>query len=371
MIIILRAKRKDLLQTRKLDEAQEQNSALNISEMEEGKTILESYPRRIVLELTNACNLRCIMCGRSATEFTITHFDLANLQKLRPALHFAEEVTLFGWGEPTVHPRFVDILRYLDKFNVRKYFVTNGMLLDKIKDALFENHVDIIAISVDGAKAKTNDSIRRGSDLNKIKESIKAIVKEKNDRGLHYPYMNFVFTIMNSNLSEIPDMVRLTKEAGIEEVKFVYLTVFDKGLMKESVFDRQKDIMPLFEEAERLADEIGIKIKLPHIQGKDEAGNKKHKDCYTGWRDFFVGSDGNVRSCQSTSRKLFNIAKYDSFMEMWNSPELQRFRNSVNDEKNMPKECVNCYQSSHANWNRKEAFIQLDLQFAPEWEKND
>lgn len=367
--MILRAKRIDLLQTRPLTKKQQENRQLNMAELADGKGYLSSYPRRIVLEITNACNLKCVMCGRNAIDFTATHFDLNHFEKIEEALNFAEEVTLFGWGEPTIHPHFVEILEHLDQFPVRKYFVTNGTQLDRIKNAIFKYKVDIIAISLDGACASTNNRIRRGSDFDKVINSISSIVMERNERGVSYPYMNFVFTAMNSNYREIPDMVKLAHQIGIEEVKYVYITVFSEDLIPEVLWDKQNLIKNVFDDAVKLAHELQVKIKLPHLQGQDEAGDRLHKDCFVGWRDFFLGSDGYVRSCQSTSRKLFHVDKYKSFMEMWNAAPMQDFRQRVNDEKTMPYECSQCYQSSHCNWNRKEAFIQLGQRFAPEWEK--
>ena len=49
--MITRAKTKMLFSGRKLTDEQNRNSKLNIEEIDEGKTILESYPRRLVLEL--------------------------------------------------------------------------------------------------------------------------------------------------------------------------------------------------------------------------------------------------------------------------------------------------------------------------------
>ena len=61
--MVLRAKTKTLFSGKELTEQQRQNTEQNIKEMEEGRTILQSYPRRLVFELTNACNLNCVMCG--------------------------------------------------------------------------------------------------------------------------------------------------------------------------------------------------------------------------------------------------------------------------------------------------------------------
>lgn len=365
---ILRAKTIDLLKTKPLSDEQEANSNLNIEELNKKAVTLKSYPRRIVLELTNACNLRCIMCGRDEAKFKNTFFDLANLEKLKSLLNSTEEVTLFGWGEPTIHPQFINILKYLDNFPVRKYFVTNGTRLNLIIDALFNYHVDIMAVSLDGASSKVNDNIRKGGNFDKIVADLKNIVNEKKAKKLNYPYINFVLTAMKSNFKDIPDMVKLAHEIGLEEVKVVYLTVFSEHLINESLYNNQKEVEAVFNEAIDLAGKLGVKIKLPYIQGQDPAAGEYHKNCYVGWRDFFLGSDGFVRPCQSTAMKLFDFSKYESFEQMWNSDEYKNFRSCANDAKNMPEECKRCYQSSHANWNLKSSFIQVGSEFAPTWD---
>lgn len=366
--MLLRAKTTGLLQVREITEQQKANTFLNQNEMKEGKLILQSKPQRLVLELTNACNLKCIMCGRDEANFSLTTFDIDILKNLTPILNEVEEVTLFGWGEPTLHPHFEEILAFLDNYPVKKYFVTNGMRLDKIKDAIFKHHVDIMAISLDGAKAETNNSIRVNSNLDFIVEQLKDIVRIKQEKKLNYPYMNFVMTLFDRNIEELPDLVKLASEIGLDEVKGVYLTVFSENLLKESLFNKKDKVQKIFEKTEKLGEELGIKIKLPYLQGEDIGADKPHKDCYVAWRDFFVGSDGYVRPCQSNALKFFKYDKNLAFDAIWNSKEYQDFRSNVNKE-NMCEGCKRCYQSSHANWNNKIAFIQTGEEFAPTWEK--
>ena len=365
---VLRAKTIDLKQTGKLTERQKLNSDLNIKELKEGIIKLNSLPRRVVLELTNVCNINCIMCGRDAAEFNKTIFDQSHLRKLENIFDKIEEVALFGWGEPTLHPKFVELLEYFHLYPVRKYFVTNGTRIKYLIDSLFDYKVDIMAISLDGAKSVTNSRIRCGSNFDEIISNLSVIEKRKLKNGLQFPYINFVFTAMKSNLHELPDMIRLASRLGLEEVKVVYLTVFEDKLIGESLYNFQEDVRAVFEEVSILSQSLGVEIKLPYLQGEDPAEDKFHKDCFVGWRDFFLGSDGYVRPCQSTSMKLFHYSKYSSFENMWNSIEYQDFRRRVNDPETMPNECKRCYQSTHANWNRKESFIQIGQEFAPKWE---
>jgi radical SAM protein with 4Fe4S-binding SPASM domain len=140
-------------------------------------------------------------------------------------------------------------------------------------------------------------------------------------------------------------------------------------MREESICDKAEEMRKIFDEAVAVGDTYGVNVKIPYIQGEDIAGEKEHKDCYVGWRDFFLGSDGYVRSCMSTCKKLFHISKYDSFDKMWNSKEYQEFRAKVNSG-DMDVPCRNCYQASFANWNKKSSFIQIGNEFAPTWEKN-
>lgn len=367
--MIVRAKTKLLFEGKKLTEKQQSNTNLNLAEIDEKKYILESFPRRLVFELTNVCNLNCVMCGRNSKEFKPTVFSMEWFKYFEPLFDTIEEVTLMGWGEPTMHPNFVEMLEILDKHSARKYFCTNGMKLDVLKDVLFKYHVDVFGVSVDGATPETNNKIRRGSDLKKIEESLTEIVKIKKERGLKYPWINFVFCAMKSNLHELPDLVRLAAKIGIEEVKVVYLTAFDEHLADEVLWNNQEEVRKVFDEATKIGEELGILLKLPYIQGEDEALDKNHRDCFVSWRDFFLGSDGYIRPCMSTPRQFMKFDTSIPFEKFWNCEEYQNYRKIVNDKICMEETCKRCYQSSHCNWNNKLSYLQINQNFAPEWKK--
>ncbi|MCL4872576.1 radical SAM protein [bacterium] len=351
-----------------LTEEQQANSILNQREFREGSTVLKSYPRRLVFELTNRCNFQCIMCGREAVNFRVNDLPVDVVTAFEPFYSKTEEVTLHGWGEGTLHPKLPRILEYLNGFKrLRKYFVTNGSTIPKIRDLVFEHHVDLMAVSLDGSTAATNDSIRKGGNFLREVDSVTALMEEKKRRGAAYPYVNFVFTAMKRNISELPGMVALAKRTGVPEVKVVYLTVFDASLAGESLLDMQDTVRDSFALASELAAAEGIKLKLPEIQGEGEAGGMPHKPCAFAWRDFYIGSDCFVRPCQSSSEKLLGLKDYGSPLEAWNSAEMIKMRATVNSEERMPSGCLNCYHSSCANWNLKSSFVQYGKTFAPEW----
>jgi radical SAM protein with 4Fe4S-binding SPASM domain len=359
----------ELFHGKPLTAAQEYNSSLNKSELHLGKSLLQSYPRRIVFELTNSCNLSCVMCGRNYAEFSPSQLTINQFLWFKDLFHTIEEVTLMGWGEPTIHPDFSNMLKILDQYSVRKYLCTNGMLLGELEDAIFEHHVDLIAVSINGATAKTNNHLRIGSDLEKIVKYVKNITTRKKDRGSQWPHISFIYCLMKSNLHELLPCIVLAQQIGVNRVKVVYFTAFTKSLFNETVWEMEQEVQRVFKEAEKLSKCLGIELKLPHISGQDSADATPHHDCSIPWRDLFVGSDGMIRPCMSTSETMCSIDMKKGFLEIWNSDKFVFHRKNVNQIKSMPKSCVNCYQESICNWNLKKSFLQDENTYSPAWGK--
>jgi MoaA/NifB/PqqE/SkfB family radical SAM enzyme len=365
--MIARAKTKYLFEGKELSPLQKENSQLNIRELEGGVLELKSKPRRIVFELTNACNLHCLMCGRNAATFKPSMLSMQCFYSLEPLFDTVEEVTLMGWGEPTVHPHFEEMLRVIDRHSARKYFCTNGMRLEKLKNAIFDNHVDVFAVSVDGATAESNNTIRRGSDIERINASLRDIVARRKASGLTYPWINYVFCAMKRNFRELSALVEMAADIGLEEIKVVHLTAFDAGLASETLLGMESEVSDVFLQAEKRARELGILLKLPYIRGADPAGAAAHRDCFVAYRDFFLGSDGFVRPCMSTADKFFKYDDNLDFMKLWNSVKYRNYRHTVNTE-TMPDNCQTCYQSSHCNWNNEKSYVQIGESFSPIWD---
>lgn len=240
--MILRAKTAGLIQTRPLTALRQKNTEENLQEMKKGEGWLKSKPQRLVFELTNACNLNCVMCGRNAKHFRPAYFNLGWLKKFEEITDTVEEVTLMGWGEPTMHPQFADFLKWAETSGLRKYFCTNGMKLGELMPAVFEYKVDVIAVSIDAAGNEQNIEIRRGSDFNRIINNLKSTVAEKRRVGASLPYMNFVTTLMKKNLYEFPKIVKLASKIGLDEVKGVFLTVFNGVMAGESLYDSMSEV---------------------------------------------------------------------------------------------------------------------------------
>lgn len=91
--------------------------------------------KRIYLEITNVCNLRCSFCPGTAREkrfLSVEEFrHLA--QKLRP---HTEYLYLHVMGEPLLHPQLDAILAIAHELGFRVCLTTNGTLLGKVEEVL-------------------------------------------------------------------------------------------------------------------------------------------------------------------------------------------------------------------------------------------
>lgn len=127
-----------------------------------------------ILEITDRCNLACPIClvrGREHRELSVdeTRAIVGHLVRYEGRLNM---LTLSG-GEPTLHPRFLDIVDEVCRPEIGIVSVsTNGLrLLENNGDlirALRDRHV-VIALQCDGFSAETNRLLRGRPDLGDIK----------------------------------------------------------------------------------------------------------------------------------------------------------------------------------------------------------
>ncbi|MBU1627449.1 radical SAM protein, partial [bacterium] len=167
---------------------------------------------RLVLDLTDRCNLRCKMCFFNFPEKKnpIPDMDLNIFKKIADQLFpITSDLTLSCMAEPLLYKRFPDILDEVkNHYFVHSEYVTNGMLLDKIiMEKSIEASIKTVQISFDGAKMETVEKIRKGADYKKIIEKILLFNKIKSAHKVKYPILRFNYVIMNDNINEVVDVV--------------------------------------------------------------------------------------------------------------------------------------------------------------------
>jgi radical SAM protein with 4Fe4S-binding SPASM domain len=120
-------------------------------------------------------------------------------------------VTLSG-GEPFLRSDIWEIIEELKRRHIPSIVYTNGTLLNHATILkLVETGTKEIAISLDGATAKTHDYVQNAFTFGKALETIKELRKE-NVKVL------VLFTLMKTNQNELKDLVKLAQDLDINDL---------------------------------------------------------------------------------------------------------------------------------------------------------
>lgn len=318
---------------------------------------LDSRPQRVVLEMTNKCNLRCTMCAISYYEFNQTTLSMELFEKVWPVVETAREVTLFGYGEPLLNPHFRAIFeRCAAVPGLTTYFTTNGILLNTVAETIVRNRLTYLGISTDGSTPETYAAIRRGGRLERLIENIRMVNRFKAQFGIREPYMRFAFVGMRDNIHELPGLVELAAELEMDEVKFTYLVAHTETIRQQALWYHQDLAAEYLLKAREVARRTGVKLTAPPLIGEDTSEDL-HRPCHVAWEDLFVGSDGLIRPC-IISNDILGDLKVQDFEAIWNGPAFQTFRKRVNSDC-PPHDCQNCWQVRHTNVNREESHVRI------------
>lgn len=172
-----------------------------------------TYPKIIELELSNICNLQCVMCSgivsssirkyREKQEPLKIVYDDKFIEQLKEFLSYAKDIKFYG-GEPFLIDNYYKIWDFLleIKSKAKLHVVTNGTTLnDKVKTYL--KHLNFtITVSFDAMKKDLFESIRVGANFEKVKSNILEYNKILGGKGL-----TLSITPMKINCKEVPEII--------------------------------------------------------------------------------------------------------------------------------------------------------------------
>ncbi len=220
-------------------------------------------PKVVQVEVTTACQLRCVFCARTVLkdQWVSTHLDWTVFSSLLPFLRKTMLVHLQGWGEPLLHPRLWDMAAAVKQKGGRVSLTTNAVTLDEVvcREAC-RIDFDLIAISIAGATAKTNDSLRLGSHFDQICANISYLCSLK-----RRPKVHLIMQMMKPNMEELPEVVTLAKRLGVDKVIFPnldYIPNSEVAALKAFALSPDPHYAELTEEAKRRGKELGIMVHI-------------------------------------------------------------------------------------------------------------
>lgn len=155
----------------------------------EEKYKITEFPLNIGIEITNYCNLNCIMCNNDKLTRPKGYMSMALYKKIideiakeNPAtriwLDFYGEALLAGW-------KLYYMIDYAKKKGCTNICInTNGTLMKpEYADMLLDAGTDYISIDCDGFSKDVYEAIRRGSDRDTFYANVEYLLKENARRG--------------------------------------------------------------------------------------------------------------------------------------------------------------------------------------------
>lgn len=302
---------------------------LNAGSAEERYAARPDFPLLLDVELTNHCNFLCRMCetgmrtsprARGYMQQEIFEKILVEATSHKSALRFIR------WGEPTLHPHWLDWLLLAKSKGLLVHFNTNGSLLDKKSlTQLVEGGVDSIKFSFQGVDKA---SYREMRGVNFFEELIGRIGQLYALRGQgKRPWIQISTTITD----ETPDAVESFKRAALDVADYVNV-----GMTKVEEVD-----LATLSDAEKAVQQK-LLARQCVLQRPDA--------CAEVFAKLSVDWDGTVTSCCADNRQCMSVGNLavHTLSEIWNGEQQRKHQSLLagNNFDALPL-CRKCYVSMY------------------------
>ena len=271
-----------------------------------------------------------------------------------------EELHLQGLGEPMMHPQFFDMVRYAAGRGIRATTNTNLSLLNEERaGACVTSGLQRIHVSIDGSNAQTYERIRVRGHWDKLLNNLRLLNRKKEELNSRLPELHIVMVLMKQNLAELPELVRLAARYRAEELFVQHLCheYTESGLpeqyrpMRDFVEEQTlvgadpERIAGIFSEARRIAQEVGVRLRLPRLQLKAfPPGSRGIDRCDWPWRGAYISYQGLAMPCcmiSTPDRLSLGSMKERGVRAIWDGPAYTEFRARL-DSEHPPEICKSC-----------------------------
>jgi len=256
--------------------------------------VLGAYPKLIGMELTNHCDLECIMCPQPEQTRDLGLMKFGLFKKIIDEIKgHSEFIYLHGLGESLLHPEFFEMAEYANKAGLKTHLSTNlSFLNEERSQKLATSGVDFIVLSLDGATKETYESIRVGGDFEKNLNQVKRLLKLKKEYNAKF-LVDVQFIQMEKNHNEADQIKALFSEDELE------------------VIDRFR-VKPAFETTNN-----NVTNALHH-----------RVPCYYLWSTMTILQDGKVSMCcmDYDGKVIVGDLTKEKVYEVWNNSAMASLR---------------------------------------------
>jgi radical SAM protein with 4Fe4S-binding SPASM domain len=296
---------------------------------------IRGLPISISIEPTTSCNLRCPECPSGLRSFTRPTGMLDTklyenvIDALAPTLTY---LTFYFQGEPFLHPAFLQMVEYASAKNIYTATSTNGHYLSEESAVrTISSGLDRLIISIDGTTQAAYQSYRIGGSLKKVIEGTRNIIAAKKELGSTTPHVVFQFLVVAQNEHQIPEVKRLAKELGVDQVVFKTAQIYD--------YQNGSPLIPKQHRYSRYR---------KNKDGNYGLKNRLEDHCWKMWHSCVVTWDGKIIPCcfDKDAHFVLGDMNKDSFSVIWEGNLYKNFRQSLLNSRSTIEMCRNCTEGS-------------------------
>jgi len=286
---------------------------------------LAKFPYILDIEITNYCNLDCIMCGRQIMERAVGFMDFELFKQVidEASTEGALGIRLIRYGEPYAHTKVFDMIKYAKSKGLVVHTTTNGLLLDEEKiRKILDSGLDSIIFSFQGTTKEEYEKMRNNNKYDLLVKNIQTLAEERKKRNLDKPHIQVNTTVLDETEEQIKEFEDRWKNIAD------YVDHWKTSLLRIA---HVKRVRPLLERQR-----IGKVIKK-------HAENWKCPEVMT---KLSINWDGKVTACCEDFDEKLIIGKFPekSLKELWTSENEQRIREILENKDysklNFCKTCI-------------------------------
>ncbi len=183
------------------------------------------FPQQLVIEVTAACNQRCIFCGRSYMERPKKTMPRSLFEKIvQEVAHespYTEIWPAFMGESMLLGNKLFDQIRYAKEIGCQKITLnTNGTRInERTVPHLIECGIDRLIVSCDAHTAATHALVRpktrsNGEGLEEIYRGVLLLLRTLHKRNLRRPLIEMQFSVFDENEHEAEAFCRFWLDQG-------------------------------------------------------------------------------------------------------------------------------------------------------------
>jgi MoaA/NifB/PqqE/SkfB family radical SAM enzyme len=315
-------------------------------------------PTEAYFEVANRCNSKCATCPLTfSPQEAARQLSLDEFRGLVAQLPDLQRAVLQGVGEPLLNRDLAAMIAHLSARGVYTVFNTNAALLTRRRQVeIIESGLDELRVSLDGSTPETYLKIRGIPVFERVIANVAELVRTRAELGATSPRISLWMTGLQENLPELPDLVDLAAELGVDEVYLQRLVYWGEGLATEaqSIFDARAEAEAIIADAEQRAARHGLSLRgadatSPRASLIDRPPTEEPwRACSRPLRLAYITAQGSALPCciapftdaPFEDLKLGNYLA-DGVDAVWHGPAYAAFRAQLYSS-TPPASCRNC-----------------------------